>query len=84
MTVADVTGTGVRKINIDVGASSADVDNVAVHGRSVADNLNISAFTDPVDSMALIRVIGLDYDVFIGGTEVLNPHERRCAARFWQ
>ena len=70
--VNDIYTTDVRVVQVDTGADAAVGDNVVVLGRTVADNLNVTAFFDPVDLLAKVKVAGLRYDVLVSSTEVTD------------
>lgn len=54
-TVNDLTQTEVQVVNVNVGAG--DADGVAVNGRTVADNLLVTA------AAGVVKTAGLEYDV---------------------
>ena len=56
ITVRDLATTDIRQVNVDVGAA-AETDAVNVHGRTVSDQVTISA------QGTVVNIAGLSYDV---------------------
>ncbi len=57
ITVRDLDTTEMRQVNVNVGAA-ADLDTVAVDGRTVDDNVTLTAI-----SSGVVNIAGLQYDV---------------------
>ncbi len=65
VTVNDLFTTGLKTLNIDLGAADAAADNVFVNGRTIADDLAVTA-------PGSVRVEGFRYDISIANAVAAN------------